>query len=128
MKRLVAMAMATAIIGGGSGCAPYRPIVMKTGYFSEWSYEHDLKDCRRYADQISVGTNAAVGAGAGAGLGALVGILTGAFFGVDKGELAAFGATLGALHGGVAGAAQGAIDKREIIRKCMTEKGYVVLK
>ncbi|MGD9974050.1 MAG: hypothetical protein AB7S77_13400 [Desulfatirhabdiaceae bacterium] len=110
-----------------AGCANYRPIVdMKN--VNRYQYEQDLKECQEYAKQISPGTNAAVGAGAGAGIGALLGLVVGIAFNVDPGDMAGAGAAIGGLQGAGVGAAEGAKSQMEIIKNCMSGRGYRVLR
>mgnify|MGYP001233658284 CR=1 FL=1 len=110
-----------------SGCASYRPIVDQQTVFSQAQYERDLRECQQYADQISPGQAALVGAGIGAGIGAIAGFTVGVIFNVNPGELAAAGAALGGLEGATRGGAGAGLSQIEVIKRCMTGRGYGVL-
>lgn len=104
-----------------SACASYRPIVDMKGVDSA-RYETDLAECQRYADQLSPGAHAAAGAGIGAIIGGAIGaILCGR-------DCANAGAGIGAVQGVAAGGAEGASGQVDIIRRCMTNRGYAVLR
>ena len=112
-----------------TGCATYRPIVdlASSPGKSAGSYEHDLTECQQYADQVSPGTGAAIGAGAGVVIGAVFGGAVAAILGGDIGENMALGAAVGGMGGGLGGAGSGAQSQIDIIRRCMTARGYTVL-
>lgn len=108
-----------------SGCATtgvnYRPIV-DTKNIDMNKFELDLSECRQFASQTS---GAAERAAAGAAAGAIFGALLAAAAGVkyDRGSVA----RVGALSGAVGGAAEGETDQRNIIRRCLSGRGYLVL-
>lgn len=104
------------------GCATYRPLVDRRSVSSPRQYEQDLHDCQRYAAQVSPGQSAAAGALFGALLGAAIsGALGGNRYVTE--HVAAVGAVQGAANG----AAAGADAQIDIIRSCMSERGYAVL-
>ena len=114
---LSALALLTACAG-----ANYRPLVDTAGK-DPGRYEHDLRECQGYAQQVS-----------GAGEGAAIGVAAGAIIGALFGGLAGGGHTyrnrasaLGAASGGISGAAGGETDQRNVIRRCMAGRGYNVL-
>lgn len=84
-------------------------------------YLSDLQACRAYANQAPIGREAAKGAAGGAAVGAAVGAILGG------GEGAARGAGAGAVTGGAKGGLRGAERKRQIVRRCMSGRGYNVL-
>ena len=104
-----------------SGCATtgvnYRPIV-DTEKIDMNKFESDLSKCRQFASQT---TGAAERAAAGAILGALLAAAAGVRF--DRGSVA----RVGALSGAVGGAAEGETDQRNIIRRCLGGRVYLVL-
>ena len=108
-----------------SGCATsganYRPIVDVKGVDMN-KFEGDLIECRQYAVQVA---GAGEGAAAGAVAGALFGALLAAAAGVkyDRASIA----RVGAVSGAVSGAAEGEKGQRNIIRTCLTGRGYSVL-
>jgi outer membrane lipoprotein SlyB len=108
-----------------TGCAGYRPIVDMQGVNSV-QYEQDLRECQNYAKQVSPATSSIIGGAIGAGAGALLGLVVGSYFG-RAGEFAGMGAAVGGTSGGMSGAAEGARSQMDIIRRCMTGRGYRVL-
>jgi len=105
------------------GCAGanYRPIIDTQGIdFNR--YEFDLQQCQQFATQTGdAGQKAAVGAAAGAILGSVLAAAAGG--GYDRSASARVGAVTGAVSGG----AQGENDQRNIIRRCLSGRGYRVL-
>lgn len=108
-----------------SACATtgvnYRPIV-DTKNVDMNKFEADLGECRQYAAQTA---GAAERAAAGAAAGAIFGALLAAAAGVRNDRSAV--ARVGALSGAVSGAAEGETDQRNIIRRCLAGRGYMVL-
>lgn len=107
------------------GCATtgvnYRPIV-DTKNIDMNKFESELSECRQFASQTSgAAERAAAGAVAGAIFGALLAAAAGAKY--DRGSVA----RVGALSGAVGGAAEGETDQRNIIRRCLGGRGYLVL-
>jgi uncharacterized protein YcfJ len=105
------------------GCAGpnYRPII-DTARVDFNQYERDLRDCQGYATQTAnAAQTAAVGAAAGAIFGLALGAIVG--HGVDKNAMTG----AGALFGAVDGAGHGETNQRDIIRRCLANRGYSVL-
>ena len=123
-KKIAVSMCVTAML---TGCAGYRPIVDMQGV-DRMRYEQDLKECQRYAEQISPAKSTAAGAGIGAGLGALVGVVVGATLNVDVGKMAGFGAAIGGLNGAAVGGTEAAKVQVQIIQNCMKGRGYSVLR
>lgn len=105
-----------------NGCASYRPLVDERSITSRQRYEQDLRECQHYAAQVSPGQSAAAGALFGALLGAAIsGALGGGRYTTE--HFAAAGAVQGAANGAMGGA-----DAQvQIIRDCMSDRGYSVL-
>jgi uncharacterized protein YcfJ len=121
-KTLCIMASA-AVLLAGCASAPtgenYIPLVdVKAGEGQR--FQQDLDDCQAYATQRG---DAASGAVAGAVAGALFGAVLGAIVGVSRNEMAG----VGALTGGLQGAVHNEGGQRNIIRRCLTGRGYTVL-
>lgn len=108
-----------------SACATtgqnYRPIIDTKGVQAS-KLEADLRDCQSFAAQSA---NAAQSAAAGAVAGALLGALLAAAAGSNYSRNQS--ARLGAVYGAVGAGADGETDQRNIIRRCMTGRGYTVL-
>lgn len=101
-----------------SGCAGHSPIVDTKGVDMR-SYEADLAQCQQYAEQVSVGEQAAVGAGVGAALGWALSAVSGGDNKVNT--------SLGAVSGGAAGLGKSAREQQVIISRCLQGRGYKVL-
>lgn len=103
-----------------SACANYRPIVDMQGVDAN-RYNADLAQCQQYATQVDPATHAAVGAAGGAILGAALGAIFG------NRQTAGQGAAAYGLVGATGGAVHGAESQVDIIRRCMSGRGYRVL-
>jgi hypothetical protein len=110
-----------AALGLLSGCATYRPVVDMRDVTDHGQYERDLADCQNYAAPVSPGASA----GAGAIFGALLGAALGAAVGDHSVALDA--ARFGAVEGAVVGGTSGAATQVQIVRNCMSGRGYLVL-
>jgi outer membrane lipoprotein SlyB len=115
------LAAALATVGLLAGCATYRPLVDMRDVADRDQYERDIADCQNYAGSVSPGASA----GAGAIFGAILGAALGAAVG-DR-EVAIDAARFGAVEGAVAGGAAGAGTQVQIVRNCMSGRGYLVL-
>ncbi len=103
--------------------ANYRPLIdTQNGAVDMNKYESDLQQCQQYAGQVAgAATQAAAGAVIGAVFGAILASAAGR--GYDRGATTRAAAVTGAAGG----AAQGETDQRDIIRRCLGGRGYVVL-
>lgn len=120
MGKILCAALALSL----TGCAStYRPLVDPRPGQTMTQYDADLNACRQYADQVA-------GAGTGAAMGAVGGaILTmaiSAIFG-NTGRALGQAAGAGAVIGGVGGAASGNESETNVIRRCMSGRGWAVL-
>jgi len=115
------LAACVAALGLLSGCASYRPVVDLRDVTDRGQYERDIADCQNYAEPVSPGASA----GAGAVIGALLGAALGAAVGDHSVALDA--ARFGAVEGAVVGGTAGADTQVQIIRNCMSGRGYLVL-
>lgn len=124
MKKL-ALTLVSAVLATGCATqntgASYRPVIDTQGK-DPVRLQQDLSECQAYAHQVS---SAAERAAAGALAGALIGAVFAAAAGAKgyRNESAA----VGALSGGLGAAAEGERDQRNIIRRCMSGRGYSVL-
>lgn len=117
--KLVSSALFLAVFV--AGCTGYRPIVDSQGR-NMANYEYDLRDCQNYARQVDGATRTGGAALGGAALGAVLGLVGGGS-GSNIAQAAGVGAVTGAAAGGVSTAA----SQKQIIRNCMTGRGYRVL-
>jgi hypothetical protein len=124
MRRRLAL-VAGAALALASCAGSYRPVVDMQGVDGA-RYEQDLAECRRYAEQVSPGGEAAAGGGVMALFGAALGALFGAFGG-NAGTGAGLGAAAGGVTGTASGAAGGVARQHQIIDRCLAGRGYHVL-
>jgi len=121
MKKTLALSLAFLLSFFLISCAgsTYRPIVDTQGIdFNR--YEADLQQCQQFSTQTNdATTSAAVGATAGAVLGSVLA-------GVVGGDRSAT-AKLTAIEGAIVGGASGETNQRNIIRRCLSGRGYRVL-
>ena len=102
-----------------AGCASYRPIVDMEGVNPE-QYERDLKACQEYAQQVGVAGETATGSAVGAAVGGAISAVAG----WDVGR----GAGVGAVTGVASGGSSAASGQKQVINRCMTGRGYRVLR
>lgn len=92
-------------------------------------YRADMARCREYASQVRADQEAVEGAGVGAAVGAVAGLALGAALGNgDISTAAAAGATGGALVGGVGAGSNAVADQETVIKRCMVNRGWVLLR
>lgn len=121
--RITMLTAVAAVAVAGCATHAYRPMVDFAGsQKTQAEYEMDLQDCQAYARQISLGGEAVAGLLAGALVGAALGVAIG-----DSGDWASAGARGGAVGGAVGGGANAAQTQVDIIRRCMSGRGYNVL-
>ena len=120
MKILACAGLSLAVLL--QGCASYRPLVDARSVSSPQQYEQDLRECQHYAAQVSPGQSAV----AGALFGALLGAAISGALGGDR-YVTEHVAAAGAVQGAANGAAGGADAQVQIIRTCMSDRGYDVL-
>lgn len=124
--KLCACVVIGALLAGCAGAprgmgAGYRPMIDNRNVDMN-RYESDLRDCQAYATQTAgAGETAVAGAAAGAVLGAVLAAAAGSGYSRNR------SARVGAVSGAIGGAAAGENDQRNIIRRCMSGRGYSVL-
>ena len=123
---LVFTVLANLTFLGGCMGASYRPVVDPKGADMA-NYESNLSECQAIAREQSVAGNAVTGGAFGAAAGAALGAVMGAFPG-DPGLGAAIGAGYGGAAGVIQGGASGVEGQEQIVRNCMSGRGYNVLK
>src|SRR5210317_435261 len=84
-------------------------------------YATDLAECRSYATQVKTGEKGVRGAASGAVVGGAVGAI------LDGGDGAARGAGVGAVTGGAKGVSQGEREEVQVVKRCLSGRGYRVL-
>ena len=119
-NRLTLLSIASIVLLTACAGADVRPIVDMKGV-NQAQYADDLAECQGYADQVQSGRQVATGAAAGAVIGGVVGAVAG------NRNSAARTAGVGAVAGGAQGAGGAMRDRRQVIRNCLENRGYVVL-
>lgn len=106
-----------------TGCqsTPKQRVVVDPKGVDQVAYEKDLAECTTLADNAGKSGSA----GKGAVGGALIGGALGGIFGGGRGA-ATMGAG-GAVIGGASGAGKESNSKDQILKNCMTGRGYRVL-
>lgn len=123
MKTLLKTTLAaTLVVLTGCAAGPtYNHVVIDTKDVDQRQYQQDLIECRRYADQVSVGSSAAGGAISGALFGMAIGAILG------NSDLAMQSAGVGAVSGGASAAGASIKSKADISKQCLRGRGYSVL-
>jgi outer membrane lipoprotein SlyB len=123
IKLVVNLCIASFLTVSISGCANmganYRPIVDNKNVDLN-NYEKDLQECQQFANQAPDATKGVV---AGAILGALIGAAVGGRNSYVRNSTINYGATAGAMTGG----AEAENSQRNIIKRCLSGRGYSVL-
>jgi hypothetical protein len=100
----------------------YVPVVDKKGV-DENQYQQDLAECQNLSTETeAIAANGAKKAAGGAAVGALLGLVSG-----GNTTNIAQAAGIGSVIGGASGLYSGNSDKQNIIRRCLSGRGYKVL-
>ena len=118
MKRAIVIA---AIVWVMAGCTTTDEIIIDHKGVNTSAYENDLAECKSYASEVKTGEKTAKGAASGAVVGGLIGGITGG------GHGAAQGAGVGAVGGGARGASEGQETEVQVVKRCLSGRGYRVL-
>jgi uncharacterized protein YcfJ len=103
-----------------AGCVQQPPIVDTKGV-DPANYAVDLQECGEYADQVRVESQVASRAAGGAAVGGILGAIFG------NSQSAAQGAGAGAVVGGAKGTDRVYREKEQVVRRCLSQRGYKVL-
>jgi len=104
-----------------AGCARNRIVIDRKGVDMA-AYNHDLAECRTYAEETGgVGGEAVKGAIGGAIIGGAIGAAVG------TGRTAEKLGGAGAVTGAVRGASASKAEKLKIVKTCLSGRGYKVL-
>ena len=118
MKNLLAVISVSLFV---AGCTTTDEIIIDEKNVDMSAYEQDLTECKSYADGVQKGKKTAKGAGSGAVVGSLIGGITGGASGAAK------GAGVGAVGGGAKGASEGEESEVQVVKRCLSGRGYRVL-
>lgn len=119
-KGIVLLCVVTAL----SACASTRNggnVIIDTQGVDMQAYQNDLVQCQAYAEEVSVGQQAAEGAAVGA-------VVTGAIGAVVGGQRTAErGAAAGGISGGARGTMSALEERQRVVKTCLRGRGYRVL-
>jgi len=104
-----------------AGCTTTDEIIVDEKGINMGAYQKDLAECQTYAKGVKSGEKTAKGAASGAVVGGLIGAITGGSSG------AVTGAGVGAVGGGAKGASEGEQTEVEVVKRCLSGRGYRVL-
>ncbi len=104
-----------------TGCTTTDEIIIDEKDVDMSAYDQDLTECESYADGVQKGKKTAKGAGTGAVVGGLIGGIVGGGSGAAK------GAGVGAVGGGAKGASKGEESEVQVVKRCLSGRGYRVL-
>jgi outer membrane lipoprotein SlyB len=104
-----------------TGCTTTDEIIIDEKGIDMSAYQTDLAECQTYASSVKTGEKTAKGAASGAVVGGLIGAITGGSSG------AAQGAGVGAVGGGARGAMEGEETEVQVVKRCLSGRGYRVL-
>lgn len=104
-----------------AGCTTTDEIIIDEKGVDMKAYQQDLEECRAYSSGVKTEEKAARGAGSGAVIGGLIGAIT------DGTEGAAKGAGVGAVGGAARGANEGERTEVQVVKRCLSGRGYRVL-
>lgn len=122
MKKLLVLLLAGTMVANCSATTGfYKPVVDRKGV-DDAVYEKDLAECQAYAKEgIDPVTGTVVGAVAGYVIGSVVNKV------VNPRDKENFGGRIGTIYGAGGGAAAGMSDQINIVKKCMSGRGYKIL-
>jgi uncharacterized protein YcfJ len=116
MKKLLVL-----IIPLLTACTTTDEIIIDPKGVNMSTYEQDKAECQSYASGVKSGEKTVKGAGSGAVVGGLIGAITGGASG------AARGAGVGAVGGGAKGASEAEQSEIQVVKRCLSGRGYRVL-
>lgn len=118
MKYLIATLL---LILSLSACTTTDEIIIDQKGVDMSRYRQDLAECRVYASEVKTLEKGAKGAASGAVVGGLIGAAAGDSRDAER------GAGVGAVTGGARGVSQGAREEVQVVKRCLSGRGYRVL-
>jgi outer membrane lipoprotein SlyB len=116
MKYSIAM---TIVLTSLAACTTTDEIIIDKKGVDLAKYEQDLAECRSYSSEVRTTEKAAKGTASGAVVGGLIA--------AAAGEDVESGAGVGAVTGGAKGVNQGEKTKVQVVKRCLSGRGYRVL-
>jgi|TARA_B110000914_G_C15409886_1_gene421310 hypothetical protein len=103
-----------------AGCSAQPNPIIDTKGVDMTVYEQDLAECKTYSEQVPVAEGVAKSALGGAAVGGAIG-------GISKSGSIGVGAAVGAILGGAGSGVEEARKKENIVKRCLSNRGYSVL-
>ncbi len=104
-----------------AGCTTTDEIIVDRKGIDVARYEQDLAECRLYAEEVKKGAKVAKGSVSGAVVGGLFGAAVGNSSDAQR------GAGVGAVTGGARGVRQGEQEEIQVVKRCLSGRGYRIL-
>tara|TARA_R110002095_G_scaffold59540_1_gene51003 strand:- start:192 stop:551 length:360 start_codon:yes stop_codon:yes gene_type:complete len=104
-----------------SACTSSKEIIIDRKGVDMNQYYADLDECRGYSSEVKTTEKGTRGAVSGAVVGGAVGAI------LNGSDGAARGAGVGAVTGGAKGLSKGESDKINVVKRCLSGRGYHVL-
>ncbi len=121
-KKFLSLSIVTLLVACSNMGSQYVPVVDKKG-IDENKYQQDLAECQNLSTETEAsGASGAKKAAGGAAVGALLGLVGG-----GNSTNIAQAAGIGGFIGGASGLYSGNSEKQNIIRRCLSGRGYKVL-
>ena len=117
----VRLPLLVLVIAALSACTTTDEIIIDQKGVDMSRYEQDLAECKTYASEVKTGNKAAKGAVSGAVVGGLIGAAVG------NSRDAQRGAGAGAVTGGARGVREGEQTEMQVVKRCLSGRGYRVL-
>ena len=121
-KKFLSLSIVTLLVACSNMGSQYVPVVDKKG-IDENKYQQDLAECQNLSTETEAsGASGAKKAAGGAAVGARLGLVGG-----GNSTNIAQAAGIGGVIGGASGLYSGNSEKQNIIRRCLSGRGYKVL-
>ena len=131
VKKLILAASVMSLTACASTQSPGFRIDPRASVNGGANFQNDLFECEKFAFEAlpqGSGRNGAVQrAATNAGAGAALGAVTAAIFGGDVSNSAGIGALFGGTSGAIAGQQQVEAERRNIVGRCLSGRGYSVI-
>ena len=118
MKQLI---MIIPLLVSLLACSTTKEIIIDRKGVDMGLYYADLEECRSYSSEVKTTEKGTRGAVSGAVVGGAVGAI------INGSEGAARGVGVGAVTGGAKGINKGENEEVEVVKRCLSGRGYQVL-
>ncbi len=118
MSKLTITFAGLILAAGLGGCAAHSDPIVDTKGVDPEQYAQDWAECEAYTEEVLIAEGVVKGAVVGAAVGAAAGAISG-----DAGE----GAAYGGLYGGTQSGLEADRMRQQVFKRCLRNRGYVVL-